>query len=96
MLEKDFVSRFFDKLKLMFPDIIYLKNDATYIQGIPDWIVLRNDTWVMLEFKRSKNARKQPNQTYYVELLNNMSYAAFVYPENEEEVLNEIQSIFSS
>jgi hypothetical protein len=79
------------ELKTRFPGCVIQKNDPTDIQGIPDLTILYNDRWAMLECKRSKNAKHQPNQDYYVEKMNKMSYANFIYPENKEEVLNEVQ-----
>ena len=75
---------------------IILENDSIYIRGCPDWTILYNDKWVVLEAKRNKNAKKQPNQEYYVKRLNDMSFSSFVYPENKEEVLNGIQQTFGS
>lgn len=68
-----------------------LKNDANYIQGIPDLMVLNGDRWAALECKKDKFASTQPNQSYYISKMNEMSYAAKVYPENEEEVLDALQ-----
>ena len=65
--------------------------DPDYQQGILDLLVLYNDKWASLEVKRSADADVQPNQEYYVHELNEMSFAAFIYPENEEEVLNALQ-----
>lgn len=75
----------------MFPGCIVMKNDANYIQGIPDLIVLYNDRWAMLECKKSSSASKRPNQEYYVKKTNEMSFARFISPENKEDVLNELQ-----
>ena len=75
---------------------VILKNDSEYIQGIPDLLVLFRDRWAMLEVKASEDSPNQPNQEWYIARLNKMSFAAFIYPENEEEVLNDLQRAFES
>lgn len=92
--ESDFQSKLIRDIKEMFPGCMVLKNDPNYIQGIPDLLVLHNDKWAALECKKSKNASHQPNQDYYISEMKGMSYASFVYPENREEVLHEIQHAF--
>ncbi len=94
MLERDFQAGLIAELKRMFAGCIVLKTDADYIQGIPDLLILYNDKWAMLECKRSANAKRQPNQEYYVDKANAMSFSRFVYPENKEEVLHELQQTF--
>lgn len=91
MKESDFQHKLIKKLESMFPGCVILKNDANYKQGIPDLIVLYNDRWAVIECKKGKHATHRPNQEFYVTKLNQMSYAAFIYPENEEEVLCELQ-----
>lgn len=71
-----------------------LKNDPTYLQGVPDLTVFCGNKWAALEVKKSKNASHRPNQNYYVDKMNRMSYATFVYPENEKEVLAELHKKF--
>lgn len=96
MLESSFQSKLIKTIKSRWPDSVVIKTDANYIQGFPDLLILHGDTWVSLECKKSKKSSHRPNQDYYVDKLNNMSYAAFVSPENEEDVLNDIQQTFQS
>ena len=79
------------RLKEEIPGCIILKNDPNYIQGIPDLILLYKDRWAALEVKRGATASVRPNQAHYVRTMYAMSYAAFIYPENESEILNEVQ-----
>ena len=82
--------------KKRFPGCMVLKNDPNYIQGIPDLLVLYEGRWAALECKKAKQASHQPNQDYYVERMNEMSFSRFVYPENKENVLDELQQSFQS
>lgn len=90
-LERDFQAKLIKELKIMFKGCIIVKNDPNYIQGIPDLLILYNDRWAALEVKKSEHAHHQPNQEYYVDLMDQMSFAAFIYPENKEEILYELQ-----
>lgn len=92
MLERDYQARLIKKLRVMFPGCVILKNDPDYLQGIPDIVIFYGDRWAMLEAKRSERASVQPNQDYYIGLLNEMSFASFIYPSNEQEVLRDLQS----
>lgn len=94
MLEKDFQAKLIKELKEKFPDCIIMKNDSSYIQGIPDITILNGSKWATLECKKSKSSSKRSNQEYYVEKMNNMSFSRFVSPENKEEVLDELQRTF--
>ena len=96
MLESKFQAGLKKELQALFPGCIVTKLDSSYIQGIPDLLILYKDKWAVLECKQSANAKKRPNQPYYVDKLNEMSFAAFIYPENKEEVLNELQLAFKS
>lgn len=93
-LESKFQKDFIDKVKARYPGSIALKNDSGYIQGFPDWTILYKDKWAVLEMKKERGARKQPNQEYYVETLNKMSFSRFVFPENEDEVLEDLDILF--
>ena len=93
-IESGFQDKLIKELKIMFPGCIVMKNDSSYIQGIPDLLILYCDKWASWECKRNANAAKQPNQEYYVGLMNEMSFSKFIYPENKEEVLHELQQAF--
>ena len=95
MLENKFQAQLIKELKRMLEGCIVMKNDSSYIQGIPDLLVLYRDKWASLEVKKSANARRQPNQEYYVEKMDQMSFAAFIYPENREDILNELYAYFT-
>lgn len=94
-LESKFQKELMDEIRKQYPGCVILKNDSSYIQGFPDWTILYKNKWAVLEAKRSRTADKQPNQPYYVDKLNSMSYSSFVYPENKDEVLQELQQIFA-
>ena len=94
--ENEFQSRLIRRLKMTFPGCIVLKNDANYIQGFPDLTILYKDKWALLECKRGNEAHRQPNQKYYIDKGNEMSYAAFISPDNEEDVLGDLQQAFGA
>ena len=94
-LESKFQKELMDEIKNRYPGCIILKNDSGYIQGFPDWTILYKDKWAVLEAKQNDKASYQPNQEYYVDKLNSMSFSRFVYPENKEQVLEELQQIFA-
>jgi hypothetical protein len=96
MKESQFQSKLKKKLKERFEGCIVLKNDCNIVQGIPDLLVLYGDKWAALENKRSASASKRPNQEYWVDKMNEMSYAKFVSPENEEEVLDDLEKLFKA
>lgn len=93
-LESGFQDKLKEELKERFPGCMIFKMDQ--IQGIPDLLILYKDKWASLECKRATNAKKQPNQDYYVKKMNEMSYSSFINPENKEKVLNELQQTFKS
>ena len=95
-LERDYQASLIKKIKDRFPGCIVLKNDPNYIQGIPDLSVFYKKHWATLECKKSANEKPRPNQPEYVAKMNEMSFSSFIYPENEEEVLNEMENIFYS
>lgn len=94
MLESEFQAQLIRELGKMFPGSIVTKNDSSYIQGIPDLTIFYKNKWATLECKKSASAKKQPNQEYYVGLMNEMSFSRFICPENKEEVLHDLQQSF--
>lgn len=96
MLESKFQARLIRELRRRFDGCVILKNDTEYTQGIPDLVIFYGDRWAMLEVKASGSASLQPNQDYYVRTLNEMSFAAFIYPENEQAVLHDLQRAFET
>jgi len=95
MRESAYQRLVIERLEYEFPGCVILKNDPNYIQGMPDLLVLYQDRWAMLEVKASRESPTRPNQEYYISLLSQMSYAAFVYPEIEDRVFYELQLTFS-
>lgn len=93
-LESGFQDKLKDELKELFPGCMIFKMDQ--IQGIPDLLVLYKNMWATLECKRGTRSKKQPNQNYYVDLMNNMSFSRFINKDNKEEVLNELRKAFKS
>lgn len=94
MLERDFQSSLIRELKDR--GCLVMKLDSSYIQGIPDLLVLYGDKWATLEVKKSSNSSKRPNQEYYVELMDKMSFSRFISPENKEEILNELFQFYET
>lgn len=96
MRESKYQTHLIRELRRLFPGCLVIKNDSSYLQGIPDLLVLFGPCWAMLETKIEKTSHRQPNQEYYVDMLNEMFFAAFIYPENETDVLNALQQAFES
>jgi len=94
MRESAYQASLIKKLERMFPGCIILKNDSSYLQGVPDLSIFYGVHWAMLEVKANRHAIEQPNQRYYVEMMDRESFAAFIFPENEQEVLDGLQLAF--
>ena len=93
-LESKFQADLIKELKELFKGCLVTKLDSGHIQGIPDLLILYKDKWAILECKKSASAKHRPNQDYYVDMLNKMSFSRFIYPENKEEVLDELCKAF--
>lgn len=83
-----------EKLQMLYPGIMILPQDPIATPGIPDLLLLYQNKWAALETKASNKSKIRPRQPYYVDLMNSMSFAAFIYPENEEDVLYDLQQTF--
>lgn len=91
MKENKFQSDLRKEIESILPGCMVLKNDPTYIRGVPDLTILYKNKWAMLECKKDGNAGVQPCQEHYVKWANDNSFARFICPENKEEVLDELQ-----
>jgi hypothetical protein len=94
--EGQYQTKLMKKLNEMFPGCVILKNDPSWKQGIPDLLILYNMRWAALEIKLDRSSRLRPNQLYYVDKLDEMSFAAVIYPENEDRVLSDLQFSFGA
>lgn len=96
MIESQFQKRLKKEIKERFPGCIIYKTDPQQIQGSPDLIILHEDKWAALEVKKSAKAPHRPNQDYRVEQMKKMSFASFIYPENKEEVFDDLERLFET
>lgn len=94
MLENRFKTNLAKELKELFPGCMVLHLDPNEIQGIPDLLILYKNKWAVLEGKQSARAKHRPNQDYYVDLMDRMGFAAFIYPENKDQVFDELYLYF--
>lgn len=100
VLERVYQPKLIRRLRREFPGIVIIKNDTDYQQGFPDWTLLYHFTWAVLEIKKRKprpgTSDFEPNQEWFLEELNHLCFAACVYPENEEEIIDALKSTFSA
>lgn len=89
--EAKYQKRLINIIEDILPGCFIIKNDPASTQGLPDLLILDGDKWAMLEVKASESSNIQPNQAYYVDFFDTLGFAAFIYPENEEEVLDDLQ-----
>ena len=95
-LEKYFQKEVINDLKNRLPGCMIIKTDPTYKQGIPDLLILYGERWATLEMKRERTSKHQPNQDYYVELMDKMSFSRFIYPDIKDRVLDELEGFMRS
>lgn len=96
MKESYFQSKVKRNIQRLLPGSIVFKTPANFIQGFPDLLILYKKHWAALECKISEKASHRPNQDFWVKKLNEMSFASFIFPENERKVLNDLQQAFKS
>lgn len=92
--ESVYQNKLIAKIHEMFPDCFIIKNDPAETQGLPDLLILFGDNWAALEVKPSAGARKQPNQQHYIEKFDEMAFGSFIYPECEQDVLDDLSTYF--
>lgn len=93
MLENKFKTNLIKEIRARFSGAIVLHTNPPP-QGIPDLLVLCGGRWAALEGKRENSSSHRPNQDYWIEKMDKMSFARFVSPENKEEVLNAMEQTF--
>ena len=96
MREAQYQAQLIKRIKHMLPGCMVLKNDSGYLQGVPDLLILHGERWGMLEVKTMADAKRQPNQDYYVNRLDNMSWCSYIYPAIESMVLDDLQRTLES
>lgn len=94
--ESNFQAKLIKELKDAFHGCFIQKNDAGYVQGIPDLLILFKDKWAMLEVKKSEDAPHRPNQDFYIKRFSDMSFASFISPETKDEVIRKLKIFFES
>lgn len=96
MLESEFKKKFCARVKRAVKPITILqyKQDATTVTGFPDTIVILEGITIFIEFKKSKTAKFRPGQKEWIQKLNDNGHFAFIcYPENADDILEEIKRI---
>ena len=96
MLESRFKTKLIQEIEERFPGCFVFHLDPNELQGVGDLLILYKNRWAILEKKRKKDSLVRPNQEYYVNLFNEMSFSRFIYPENKDKVLDALQQSFRS
>ena len=101
-LESNYQKRLVKKIRKMFPMCYLFVKEAKAIRGIPDLILTVNGRFIGLEVKRCESESKHRTgrtvlQRHNINKINRAGgYACFIYPENEEEVIEAISLISQS
>lgn len=96
MIESTYQNKLCEKIRKRIPGALIMKTDPNFLQGIPDLLIVKDKRWAALEVKRDKNAGHRPNQDYYVNKMKDWSYAAVIFPENEKEIIDELERALKS
>lgn len=94
-LERDYQPKLIARIEEMFPGAIVRKHDMQ--QGFPDLLILWGPHWALLEVKKKRPTSAkdfEANQEWWIDYFDGMSFSACIYPENEEEVLHDLQRAF--
>lgn len=94
--ERQYQRRLVNQLKELFPGCYIEQKRAGTQQGMPDILILWRNRWAMLEVKRDSDSDHRPNQDFYINKFSGMAFASFIYPENEEQVLYDLQTAFGA
>lgn len=92
-LKQHFIKELKKRVKLT--AVLQYQQSATTVTGFPDTIILGPEAvTVFVEFKKSKRAKFQPLQKEWGQKLIERNFLYYlVYPENEDEALNELTEI---
>lgn len=89
--ESDFQAKVIKQLKAMGLTVVKNQAGPGVPTGFPDITAFGEGIYFCLECKASARAKKQPRQDYWINKLNEWSYAAFIYPSNYDKVMSEIK-----
>lgn len=95
--ERDYQAGLIKRIEKLFPGAYVRKHDIQ--QGWPDLLILGRGWWALLEVKREEPTGPddfEPNQEWWIEEFDEMSFSACIYPENEQEVLHALQQAFGA
>lgn len=95
-LERNYQAGLIKRIERLFPGCYVRKIDVQ--QGWPDLLILWGPNWALLEVKKKPPTASdfEPNQEWWIEHFDQMSFSACIYPENEKEVLNALQQTFQA
>ena len=96
VIESRFQRNLIKQIKELFQGAVVMKLDSNYKQGIPDLLILYGKKWATLECKKEEDASHRPNQDWYVDKMNSMSFSRFIYPENKDDVIQELIHFFTN